>query len=810
MVAIAVPLLLAGVAGAQTPGFWSVGLPAGGTQSQSQALSADGKLAAGVSSIDGTPYNPAPGFIWNRSNGRYDFGLEPGMPLASDVWGMSSDGTMLAGRMYSTPGYANHRAYRRVGNGPLQDLGVLPGQVQAQANGISGDGTIVVGSSERPDGPYTGVARQAFRWTEATGMQGLGYLRPNGTYSVARAISRDGSTVVGVSQSDGMFGPIEAFAWRKGEGMRYLAALPGAPHTSTTARAVNADGSVVVGASPIPAGPTPPFIDHGARWMDGVIQDLGTVPGFTRSHALAVDDSGDVIACSVQSGQSVLPAVWTPATRTVLFTDYLAAHGIVVPSHFVLGPIAAISGDGLTFTGVVGDYSLPVPRPVGYIVTIPTPATGLLLVPLVFCSRRRHIGVARARMERHPKNLSSPSRWGLHRPRATLGLARMVAITLPLLAGGAVAAQTPGFWTVGWPPGGTSSITNALSQDGSIAAGVSSIPPQSAPGLVWTRATGRYDFGLEPGMPLVSGAWAISSDGNVLAGRMQSTPGYSNYRAYRRVGNGPLQDLGVLPGEVQARANGISGDGGTVVGSSERPDGPYTDVLGEAFRWTESTGMQGLGYLRPNGTRSVANAISRDGATIVGESQSDGMFGPQEAFTWRAGEGMRYLPPLAGAPHSSTTAEAVNADGSVVVGASPIPGGPNPPFIDHAARWVNGVIQDLGTVPGFTRSHARAVDDSGDVIGCSVQGGPNLLPAVWTPATGMLLLTDFLSSNGVQLPSSFKIVTIEAISGDGLTFAGRGQNLTINEPEGWIATVPSPGTAVILIALPLFSRHRRG
>src|SRR5262245_21824195 len=63
------------------------------------------------------------------------------------------------------------------------------------AQGVSADGKTVVGYSNNSQG-YP----EAFRWTAATGMQGLGTL-PGGLFSRASAVSADGSTIVG--QSDG-------------------------------------------------------------------------------------------------------------------------------------------------------------------------------------------------------------------------------------------------------------------------------------------------------------------------------------------------------------------------------------------------------------------------------------------------------------------------------------------------------------------------------------------------------------------------------------------------------------------------------
>jgi probable HAF family extracellular repeat protein len=60
----------------------------------------------------------------------------------------------------------------------------------------------------------------------------------------------------------------------------------------------------------------------------------------------------------------------------------------------------------------------------------------------------------------------------------------------------------------------------------------------------------------------------------------------------------------------------------------------------EAFRWTQQTGMVGLGDL-PGGTfNSTADGISADGSIIVGTSTT-GL--GDEAFIWDSGNGMRNL-----------------------------------------------------------------------------------------------------------------------------------------------------------------------
>lgn len=329
----------------------------------------------------------------------------------------------------------------------------------------------------------------------------------------------------------------------------------------------------------------------------------------------------------------------------------------------------------------------------------------------------------------------------------------------------AAAGQTPGFHLVGFAPGGTASIARALSADGDTAVGGTGGFPGNliGPGFVWTTAGGRYDFGLEPGMPAFTAPTSVSSDGGTLAGWMRETP-QTDVRAFRRTESGLLQDLGVLPNNQSSRANGISGDGSIVVGQCEvGPSGNNT--FGVAFRWTQQSGMEALPHLRPEGSMTQALCISRDGSTIVGLSQTGGIFGPIEAFSWTQGGGMVPLPGLPGAPFSRGEANAVNADGSVIVGSAPDENG-----FTRAVKWTSAGVESLGTLPGEFSLRAMAVSDDGQVIGGST--GLDGYAFVWTPSTGMTWLSDHLASFGVILPPEWRLESVYSISGDGLTFAG--------------------------------------
>lgn len=82
-------------------------------------------------------------------------------------------------------------------------------------------------------------------------------------------------------------------------------------------------------------------------------------------------------------------------------------------------------------------------------------------------------------------------------------------------------------------------------------------------------------------------------------------------------------------------ARGISANGSIVVGENV-----FTSEY-EAFRWTASGSMEGLGDLPGGSFYSYATAISADGTTIVGSSSS-AVGG--EAFIWdEANGGWTYL-----------------------------------------------------------------------------------------------------------------------------------------------------------------------
>lgn len=122
-----------------------------------------------------------------------------------------------------------------------------------------------------------------------------------------------------------------------------------------------------------------------------------------------------------------------------------------------------------------------------------------------------------------------------------------------------------------------------------------------------------------------------------------------------------------------------------------------------AQRW-ENGVVTDLGTL---GGGSTASAISADGSTVIGVSTNGS--GERHAFRW-AGGTMADLGTLPGATESSATA--VSADGAVVVGSSTSYA---PDFSERAFRWSGGTMTDLGTLGGAI-TYAVGVSADGSVV----------------------------------------------------------------------------------------------
>lgn len=210
------------------------------------------------------------------------------------------------------------------------------------------------------------------------------------------------------------------------------------------------------------------------------------------------------------------------------------------------------------------------------------------------------------------------------------------------------------------------------------------------------------------------------------------------------------------------------------------------------------------------GLFSVALDASVDGSVIVGLRDWNPSTERSEAFRWQNSVTLG-LGDLPGGQFNSR-ANAVSPTGSVIVGRGTSASGA------EAFRWENGVMVGLGDLPGGNfLSEALAVSADGSVAvgsACTSQSCLSPLGAgdtafIWDGTNGMRPVKDVLQNNfGLDL-TGWTLTSATGVSADGATIVGNGISPS-GSPEGWIATIPEPGTAALLaLATVLIARHRR-
>jgi outer membrane autotransporter protein len=211
------------------------------------------------------------------------------------------------------------RAYRYSAAGSYQNLGSFGATVNMRATGISGAGDIIVGNASditqtaSPISPL--YIQSAFSWNATTGLSRLVDLLAapgggSGPFSEANGISRDGSTIVGASRGSNGFA--QAVYWR-GNSVIGLGFLPGSSLPTsgnfqavgtTHALASDADGTIIVGTA------YGQVDDLAWRWTAASgMQDLNVIArnaglnlnGFVLNNAVGISDNGQSITGNAYS-----------------------------------------------------------------------------------------------------------------------------------------------------------------------------------------------------------------------------------------------------------------------------------------------------------------------------------------------------------------------------------------------------------------------------------------------------------------------------------------------------------------------------
>jgi probable HAF family extracellular repeat protein len=349
--------------------------------------------------------------------------------------------------------------------------------------------------------------------------------------------------------------------------------------------------------------------------------------------------------------------------------------------------------------------------------------------------------------------------------------------------------------------GAPNTYLSGISADGTIAVGVYGT---LGPAWRWTATTGVVNIGS------VSQQAKISRDGKTIVGDAKDSSGivsasiWQSGTTWRNLGGVPNGK--VLDGQLSS-AWGVSADGSAIAGLAwVNPTGAH------GFRWSGTTGMVDLGSLQAESSR--ASAISGDGNVVAGWDENprqDSQYNYWRGAIWWQGM-ERLMNPFGWIGQ----VEGANDVGSVLVGR----GSPMAPT--HAFRFTawDGRAVDMGALPRSSgggigpglgpgpngqgagpgpaptqgqdpedRSIAFAVSDDGDTAVGSSGYVPPTDAFIWTSATGMVKVSDYLASKGITGFERWTLVVANSVSPNGKIIAGTGIN-PMGFAEGWIATLP--------------------
>ena len=285
------------------------------------------------------------------------------------------------------------------------------------------------------------------------------------------------------------------------------------------------------------------------------------------------------------------------------------------------------------------------------------------------------------------------------------------------------------------------------------------------------QTTGRFQgLGFINGGGSTSSSYSyasgVNSNGSVVVGESQS-------EAFRWSNSTAMVGLGFIGGGGSAPysyASGVNSNGSVVVGQSTNASNNF-----EAFRWSQATGMAGLGYISGGGSSPASNGsgVNADGSVVVGASSNAS--NNIEAFRWTQATGMVGLGFIRGGGSSpASNGSGVSSDGSVVVGQSS-----NASNNFEAFRWAQATgMVGLGFIRGGGSnpvSNGLGVNADGSVVvGVSSNASNHYEAFRWTQATAMVGL-GFIRGGG-SAPYSYA----SGVNSGGSVVVGQSSNASNN------------------------------
>jgi hypothetical protein len=295
--------------------------------------------------------------------------------------------------------------------------------------------------------------------------------------------------------------------------------------------------------------------------------------------------------------------------------------------------------------------------------------------------------------------------------------------------------------------------------------------------VYWTAGGGFQPLALPAGFNAAAPiSRCISADGKTSAGNMwnaNSDIGASPNQAYRWTATGGVSGLGYLPGGNYSATLALSSDGSTIIGVSNRdPDDFFSEAA--LFMWTPSSGMIDLG--RPEYTYGYSEIFQSGGVSADGTVAAVGMSDVVSDAT-----NVSYIVNTAQKSYIEfTEAVAIAGGSSAIVG------------------WSDFVIRGM-TVNGNT-VFGRARNPDGKTEGFIAQFAPGFLRKMERPARLANIATRLRVGSGNRVSIAGFIITGNApkrvlLRGIGPSLTGQGVQdaladpvLTLHRPDGTAVT----------------------
>lgn len=311
--------------------FQGVGdLPGGSFNSVAFAVSGDGRIVVGVSHSNFSA-SPLEAFRWEDGS-ITRLQLPDGWVPESAAYAVSNDGELICGSanfVGGSPACVRPICWSDLSPIVLGSLGPGPANTCGVASGVSGIGTVVVGS----------IGMRSFRWSLPTGMEAIVTQNETWLELSALGVSDNGNIIVGRGRPPN--GNNQAFLLN-GNTLTGLPALAGQFQRNSIAHSISGNGIVAVGWA------TSEFSAccDACRWVSGVPYRLGF--GIAGSTAWAADaDGSHIVGEGAQGGAYVWDSMaGARPLREVLTCEYsldldgwelISARGISNDASVIVG-----------------------------------------------------------------------------------------------------------------------------------------------------------------------------------------------------------------------------------------------------------------------------------------------------------------------------------------------------------------------------------------------------------------------------------------------------------------------------------------